>query len=138
MERDSLLQLYGSTSKLDPMDIPNSSIPPISNKSPTYDLRRTINRLQIWCMLANPQPRYIPLWEEEHNSIEDLSDWTWAISTGRKTSTGSVAEQILTANMGIEGLSTRDLAFRHADLISFVDSDLMRSVYDTPSVGILL
>lgn len=138
VERDSLLQLYGSTSKLDPIDIPNSSIPPISNKSPTYDLRRTINRLQIWCMPANPQPRYIPLWEEEHSSIEDLSDWTWAISTGRKASTGSITDQILTVNTGIEGLSTRDLAFRHADLISFVDSDLMRSVFNTPSVGILL
>jgi hypothetical protein len=140
LDRTSLLQLCNSTYQLEPADVPNSFIPPTSNTSPAPDLRRTINRLQLRCTTTPLQSGYISLWEVEENRIEDLSDWTWAIPTDRKTSTGSSADQIHTAatGMGTEAPSPRELAAYYADLISFVDSYLMRSTFDTLSVGFLL
>lgn len=119
--------------KIDATDIPQFSIPPISNEFPTHDLRRTINRLQVCCMSADSQTNCAPCWEgeeEENKNLEDLCDWTWA---------GTQSPSVLTTSTALEGsLSTRELVARHADLISFVDSNLMRDVFERKSVGILL
>ncbi|KAF9462653.1 hypothetical protein BDZ94DRAFT_1194298 [Collybia nuda] len=130
--RNSLLQIYDSPNKLGAIDIPNSSNPPLCSEFPTWDLRRTINHLELWCASTNPQAESTSLWEGEHICVEDLSDWAWAISTNKKEPTGFVAGNIPTIGTGIEGLPTHELAVYHADLISFVDSNLMRSVFDTP------
>ncbi|KAF8076393.1 hypothetical protein FPV67DRAFT_1471544 [Lyophyllum atratum] len=134
LERNSLLQLYGgSAPRLDSLDVPDSPTPPTSGDFPAPDLRRAINCLQFQCSSADSEIEYTLGWEPAADIIEDLCDWNWSIEQGpRKSPDGPSADQgPLATVMRTEAPPRSLLAARHADLISFVDSHLMRRAWDT-------
>lgn len=114
MERDSLVALYDSTCK--------SVVtgPASSSEFPVPDLRRTVNCLQFRCstMSTIPPSGSAVQWQTESEClIEDLSDWTCSMT---RQSSPSVP-------VDAEFSFTHDSVINHADLISFVDSWLVRS-----------
>jgi hypothetical protein len=127
VERDSLLRLYDSTCKW--TDVPISSSAMLVD-FPVPDLRQSINCLQLRCSSMStipPSGRTVRWQTESEHSIEDLSDWNW--STTRESSPSvSIADA--------EFLSHWRLVADHADLISFVDSQLVQSSFDESEVCI--
>ncbi|KAF5387832.1 hypothetical protein D9615_000415 [Tricholomella constricta] len=134
LERNLLSQMYkDSVPKLDPIDNPDITTPGISGEVPAPDLRRTINRLQFLCSSADSEIERTSGWEHLSDPVEDLCDWDWSLEPKRrKLADGPSADQGLPATvMRTEAPPGRVLAARHAELISFVDSHLMRSAWDT-------
>ncbi|RDB22523.1 ATPase family AAA domain-containing protein 5 [Hypsizygus marmoreus] len=132
VERATLLALYESTFELNSVDLPDSPHPPMISDFPVPDLRRTIHQLQFQCSSADSESEYTSRWELEQKSVEDLCDWTWPTGRPRKSADGSSGDQPPLATVSRTNmLSTSELAVNHADLISFVDSHLIRGPLTT-------
>jgi len=115
--RDSLFKLYESTCKC--ADLPVSSSGMVTDL-PVPDLRRTINCLQLRCLTMGtvpPSGRSVQ-WKSSEYSVEDLSNWNWPL-TRQSSSSGSTVDAGYPFFCGP--------VIDHADLISFVDSQLLQS-----------
>ncbi|KAG5652436.1 hypothetical protein H0H81_005032 [Sphagnurus paluster] len=139
LQREVLNRMYGdSAPKLDVIDTPDMPAPPESCAFPAPDLRRTINRLQFLCSSTDSDSD-APVnlrWDHAPGSrLEDLCDWGWPV----KESTANVrpySGSSVGMSEKVMGQTppARWLAARHADLVSFVDSYLTRSPWDTEAV----
>ena len=121
VERDSLLGLYDLTCKS--TDIPLSSFARVSD-FPVPDLRRTINCLQLRCSTigAIPPSGCIVEWHTEPEySIEYLSNQ----SQTRQSSSTNAGSPF-----------PRGSVIGHADLVSFIDSELIQSSFEVSEVRV--
>jgi len=114
VQRNSVLQLYISSPGVEPGD---GLLPSVPSNGGVPDLRKTINHLQFRCSSTD--------FKTEHgdkplptDSIDDLWGWRQSVtpSMNEKTSPAVIAS--------------------HTELLSFLDSHLMRSVWNTPAVGV--
>ena len=125
MERESLLRLYDSTCKSTHIPLSSSAR---AEDFPMPDLRRTINCLQLRCSTigAIPPSGCTVQWHTEPEySVECLSDWS---------QTQQPFPTVSSANA--EFPLPRGLVIDHADLVSFVDSELVQSDFEVSEVRV--
>ncbi|KAG5643949.1 hypothetical protein DXG03_009300 [Asterophora parasitica] len=132
-QRGELLQMYeDSVPKVDVIDNPDIPTPCTSDDHPP-DLRRMINRLQFLCSSADSETVPTPGWEHAPDPGDDLCDWNSALEQRQEKNSPVSADggHLVTSIRTDTPLSGSVLAARHADLVSYADSHLMRKPWDT-------
>lgn len=134
VERDTLLNLYESTYTVNSIDLPDAPGIPANSQVSLPDLRRTIHHLQLWCVdtiNTNPRSGEVEQWETSHGATNAASTSSATPQT-RLDGYGADEDQTKpaagpsTVGENEERGSLREF-LRHADLISFADSHLMRN-----------
>jgi ATPase family associated with various cellular activities (AAA) len=121
--RDDLFHLYQNTYRLNSLDI--SDMPAANFHSdclPTSDLRRAINHLQFWSSAPN-KPLGAQYLVDSQDVFEDAIDWN------------SFAGSIDNPSEKEGTRATQQLAVRHAELMSFINSNLSRNDLQSPEVS---
>ncbi|KAG6919430.1 hypothetical protein DXG01_006313 [Tephrocybe rancida] len=130
-ERNTLLRLYeGSAPNVGAIDIPDIPNPATSGDFPAPDLRRTINGVQFLCDTASGIG-FGPEWEPEQNTVGNMWDWDWPWGNTARKEPNTVSADHVTVTRTEAPPRDHVLEARHADLISFVDTYLMREPWNT-------
>lgn len=120
--REDLMALYETTHAIDGIDTPESPLCPRTEPLPCPDLRRTITQLQMLCSSA------------ARGSTSDMLQGTReAEGHARRSGRPISAESNATRLPSTEHHLWRRMS-KHADLLSFVNSNLCRPPSRTPEV----
>ncbi|KAG6817411.1 hypothetical protein H0H87_009056 [Tephrocybe sp. NHM501043] len=134
-QRDALLRMYeASAPTRDAIDTPDIPNPAISGDLFTPDLRRTINNLQFLCTSASKSGPASGWEHGEQYTVDKMCDWDGVWEDDWMKGPKSVsADQGVTATVMRAEAPLRDfvLAARQADVVSFVDTYLIRGPWDT-------
>ena len=122
IQQNAVLRLYISSSGVDSDEPEDAILTSVLDNNGVPDLRQTINHLQLQCSSTDFKTEHTDERQLSVDSIDDLWDWR-----GPATLNDS----------SIDEKTSPTVVANHTELLSFMDSHLMRSAWNTPAVGVL-
>ena len=119
VQQSAVLQLYISGSGVDRGDSEDAILHLVPGNDGVPDLRQTINHLQFRCSSTYVKTEH----SDKRQLLVDSIDNLWDPVTLNDSSIDEEIPPTVIAN--------------HAELLSFMDSHLMRGAWNTPAVGVL-